>query len=107
MGYLVELERHLWLNLAHLPNCDKVSLLDAPLTSKGLSRASVGAVREKFRVAQKVLSSLCNLSPRAPVGLDSEQVIPQQNPPLKTKRLGDGLVRWTAGHTECWPALLT
>lgn len=35
MGYLVVLECHLWLNLAHLPDYAKVLLLEAPVIAKG------------------------------------------------------------------------
>lgn len=42
MGYLVALKRHLWLNLAQLPDREMALLLEegfAPLTTKGLFSA--------------------------------------------------------------------
>lgn len=64
MGYLVAQERHLWLNLASIPDREKVPLLDAPLTPGGLFGAAVGAMRERFETAQKDSAALRNLLPR-------------------------------------------
>ena len=42
---LVAMKRHLWLNLAQLPDKEKVPLLNSPVTAIGLSGVAVGAMR--------------------------------------------------------------
>ncbi len=44
MAALVVAERHLWLTLSDIKVCDRVFLLDAPLSPSGLFGDAVGAV---------------------------------------------------------------
>ena len=53
----------MWLNLAQLPDKEKVPLLNSPVTAIGLSGVAVGAMREKFQVAQKGFAVLRNPMP--------------------------------------------
>ncbi len=53
MGFMVVLQRHLWLNLADLKEADRKVLLNAPVTPSGLFGDAVESITERFAEAQK------------------------------------------------------
>lgn len=57
------MQRHLWLNLAQLPDKEKVPLQDAPVTATGLFGVAVVAMRE---VRKRFRRTLRNVVPRQP-----------------------------------------
>ncbi len=51
MGFMVVLQRHLWLNLADLKEADRKVLLNAPVTPAGLFGDAVESITERFAEA--------------------------------------------------------
>lgn len=71
MGYLVAMECHLWLTLAHPLDHEKVPLLNAPLTPSGLIGATVGekggrSLKQRAKIRRRwVTSSPIAMPPNA------------------------------------------
>ncbi len=53
MGFMVVLQRHLWLNLADLKEADRKVLLNAPVTPSGLFGDAVESITERFAEARE------------------------------------------------------
>ncbi|XP_016101950.1 uncharacterized protein [Sinocyclocheilus grahami] len=53
MGFMVVLQRHLWLNLADLKDADRKVLLKAPVTPSGLFGSAVESITERFAEAHE------------------------------------------------------
>ncbi len=53
MGFMVVLQRHLWLNLADLKDADRKVLLNAPISPSGLFGDAVETITERFAETQK------------------------------------------------------
>ncbi len=53
MGFMIILQRHLWLNLADLKDADRKVLLNAPVTPSGLFVDAVESIIGHFAEAQK------------------------------------------------------
>ncbi len=62
MGFMVVLQRHLWLNLADLKDADRKVLLNAPVTPSGLFGDAVES--ERFAEAQKRAKAMSHVMPR-------------------------------------------
>ncbi len=52
MGFMIVLQRHLWLNLADLKDADSKVLLNAPVTPSGLFGDAVESIIERFAETQ-------------------------------------------------------
>jgi len=52
MAAMVMMERHLWLNLSGIKECDKAGFLDAPVLPSGLFGAAVEMVVNRFKEAR-------------------------------------------------------
>ncbi len=59
MGFMVVLQRHLWLNLA-----DRKVLLNASVTPSGLFGDAVESITERFAEAQKRAKAMSHVMPR-------------------------------------------
>ncbi len=64
MGFMVVLQRHLWLNLADLKEADRKVLLNAPVTPSGLFGDAVESITERFAEAQKRAKAMSHVMPR-------------------------------------------
>ncbi len=64
MGFMVILQRHLWLNLADLKEADRKVLLNAPVTPSGLFGDAVESITERFAEAQKRAKAMSHVMPR-------------------------------------------
>ncbi len=64
MGFMVFLQRHLWLNLADLKEADRKVLLNAPITPSGLFGDAVESITERFAEAQKRAKAMSHVMPR-------------------------------------------
>ncbi len=64
MGFMVVLQRHLWLNLADLKEADRKVLLNAPVTPAGLFGDAVESITERFAEAQKRAKAMSHVMPR-------------------------------------------
>ncbi len=64
MGFMVVLQRHLWLNLADLKEADHKVLLNAPVTPSGLFGDAVESITERFAEAQKRAKAMSHVMPR-------------------------------------------
>ncbi len=63
MGFMVVLQRHLWLNLADLKEADRKVLLNAPVTPSGLFGDAVESITERFAEAQKRAKAMSHVMP--------------------------------------------
>ncbi len=59
MGFMIVLQRHLWLNLADLKDADRKVLLKAPVTPSGLFGDAVESITERMTLACRWLLSRC------------------------------------------------
>ncbi len=59
MGFMIVLQRHLWLNLADLKDADRKVLLKAPVTPSGLFGDAVESITERMTLARRWLLSRC------------------------------------------------
>ncbi|KAL1259111.1 hypothetical protein QQF64_009688 [Cirrhinus molitorella] len=64
MGFMVVLQRHLWLNLADLKDADRRVLLNAPVSPSGLFGDAVESIIERFAEAQKRAKAMSHVMPR-------------------------------------------
>lgn len=64
MGFMVVLNRHLWLTLADLKDADRKTLLNAPVTPSGLFGDAVESVTERFSETQKRAKAMSHVMPR-------------------------------------------
>ncbi len=64
MAALVVAEKHLWLTLSDIKDCDRVFLLDAPLSPSGLFGKAVGAVVDRHQEAKKQAAAFQRFLPR-------------------------------------------
>ncbi len=64
MGFMVVLQRHLWLNLADLKEADRKVLLNAPITPSGLFGDAMESITERFAEAQKRAKAMSHVMPR-------------------------------------------
>ncbi len=64
MGFMVVLQRHLWLNLADLKEADRKVLLNALVTPSGLFGDAVESITERFAEAQKRAKAMSHVMPR-------------------------------------------
>ncbi len=64
VGFMVVLQRHLWLNLADLKEADHKVLLNAPVTPSGLFGDAVESITERFAEAQKRAKAMSHVMPR-------------------------------------------
>ncbi len=64
MGFMVVLQRHLWLNLADLKEADRKVLLNAPVAPSGLFGDAVESITELFAEAQKRAKAMSHVMPR-------------------------------------------
>ncbi len=64
MGFMVVLQRHLWLNLADLKEADRKVLLNAPVTPSGLFGDAVESITDRFAEAQKRAKAMSHIMPR-------------------------------------------
>ncbi len=64
MGFMVVLQRHLWLNLADLKDADRKVLLNAPITPSGLFGDAVESITERFAETQKRAKAMSHVMPR-------------------------------------------
>lgn len=64
MGFLVVLQRHLWVNLADLKDADCKVLLNAPVTPSGLLGDAMESIIECFADAQKCAKAMSHVMPR-------------------------------------------
>ncbi len=64
MGFMVVLQRHLWLNLADLKEADRKVLLKAPVTPSDLFGDAVESITERFAEAQKHAKAMSHIMPR-------------------------------------------
>ncbi len=63
MGFMVVLQRHLWLNLADLKEAERKVLLNAPVTPSGLFGDAVESITERFAEAQKRAKATSHVMP--------------------------------------------
>ncbi len=66
MGFMVVLQRHLWLNLADLKEADRKVLLNAPVTPSGLFGDAVESITEWFAEAQKRAKAMSHAETHLP-----------------------------------------
>ncbi len=64
MGFMVVLQRHLWLNLADLKDADRKVLLNAPISPSGLFGDAVETITERFAETQKRAKAMSHVMPR-------------------------------------------
>ncbi len=64
MGFMIILQRHLWLNLADLKDADRKVLLNTPVTPSGLLSDAVESITEHFVEAQKRAKAMSHIMPR-------------------------------------------
>ncbi|KAL0150903.1 hypothetical protein M9458_053822 [Cirrhinus mrigala] len=64
MSTMVVQERHLWLNLAHKSDFDKVRFLDAPVSQVGLFGDTVKDFAQQFSAVQKQTEAIKHILPR-------------------------------------------
>lgn len=64
MGFMVVLNRYLWLTLADLKDADRKMLLNAPVTPSGLFGDAVESVTERFSEMQKRAKAMSHVMPR-------------------------------------------
>ncbi len=61
---VVLVERHLWLTMTEMKEADKVSFLDAPVSSGSLFGPAVEGFAERFREAQKSSQAMRHFPPK-------------------------------------------
>ncbi len=64
MASLVVLERHLWLTLTEIKDADRVSFLDAPISTSGLFGPAVEGFAERFTEAQRASQAMQHFLPK-------------------------------------------
>ncbi len=64
MGFMIVLQRYLWLNLADLKVADHKVLLNTPVTPSGLFSDAVESITEHFVEAQKRAKAMSHVMPR-------------------------------------------
>ncbi|XP_073678289.1 uncharacterized protein [Garra rufa] len=64
MSTMVVQERHLWLCLADMRDCDKTRFLDAPVSQTGLFGDAVESFAQQFSAAQKQTEAISHILPR-------------------------------------------
>ncbi len=64
MGFMIALQRHLWLNLTDLKDADHKVLLNALVTPSGLFGDAVESIIERFVEAQKHAKAMSHVMPR-------------------------------------------
>ncbi|XP_073668191.1 uncharacterized protein [Paramisgurnus dabryanus] len=67
MGFMVVMQRQLWLNLTDLKEADRKTLLNAPVSPSGLFGDAVGTITERFSEAVKSSKAMSHFLPRRPM----------------------------------------
>ncbi len=95
MSSLLVLKRHLWLTMTEVKEADKVSFLDAPVSSGSLFGPAMEGITECFKGAQKSSQAMRHFLPKCPSFSllpfhSTAKPIPTAPEPRPPDRLGSG-----------------
>lgn len=92
MGTTVVAQRHLWLTLTDMPDRDRASYLDEPVSPEGLFGQSLDAMQTSFDLRKKQAEALQNVLPRRDAKPKANphpyKQHPQPQPPVGFRRPG-------------------